>query len=249
MRHRNVDGFARASECASCGVADVCLPLVLGAADLDALEEVIQRRRPMTRHQQVYRAAEPMSAVYVVSSGAVKSYIVTEDGEEQIVGFHLPGGFFGFDGLDSDRHASTAVALGVTTVCELPIRSVIDSAGRMARLQSHLMHLMSREIVTDQRLFLLLCKRTAEERVAAFLLSLSAHYRRRRMSATRFRLPMSRTDMGNYLGLTIETVSRVLARLHGMKLVTLERREVELLDLVRLSEVARSSTVAREELP
>ena len=226
------------ANCAACALAGVCLPIAVSGEELEILDQLIQRRRPHPRADYVYRAGDPFTSLYVVRSGAVKSLRVTRDGEEQIVGFHLPGEIFGLDAIGTERHEGSAVALESCALCEIPFARVTDLRPSLPAMSSHLLQVMSREIAEDQHLLILLSKRTAEERVAALLVSLSSRFRRRRLSPTRFRLPMSRADLGNYLGLVIETVSRVLTRLQRQGLLRIDQREIEILDLPRLHEVA-----------
>ena len=145
---------------------------------------------------------------------------------------------FGLDGIGGQLHESAAVALESCAVCAIPFARLTEQRPVLHTMNAHLLQLLSREIVTDQHLLILLGKRTAEERIAAMLVSLSSRFRRRRLSPTRFRLPMSRADLGSYLGLVIETVSRVLTRLQRQGLVRINQREIEILDLPRLHDVA-----------
>jgi CRP/FNR family transcriptional regulator len=238
MEHAHAHAHSFQTSCSACALAGVCLPIAVSGDELDLLDQIIQRKRPIPRNEHVYRANEAFVSLYAVRSGAVKSYRLTTDGEEQIVGFHLPGEIFGLDGLGQSRHGSAAVALESAAVCEIPFARVSELAGQLPGVQSHLLQLMSREISEDQHLLILLSKRTAEERLASFLVGLSSRFRRRKLSPTRFRLPMSRADIGNYLGLVIETVSRVLTRLQRQGIIRLDQREVEIIDLPRLHEVA-----------
>ena len=226
------------ASCSACALAGVCLPIAVSGDELLRLDQLIERRRPIARHDHIYRANDAFVSLYAVRSGAVKSYCLTADGEEQCVGFHLPGEIFGLDGVGDGRHRSAAIALESAAICALPFDHVKQMATPLPNVQAHLMRLMSREIADDQHLLILLSKRTAEERIAAFLVGLSSRFRRRKLSATRFRLPMSRADIGSYLGLVIETVSRVLTRLQRQGVIRMTQREVEILDLQRLHEVA-----------
>lgn len=226
------------ASCSACALASVCLPIVIAPDEMKILEEMIQHRQTADRGEHIYRAGDPFAALYVARSGAVKSYRVTNEGDEQIVGFHLPGELFGLDGIDDKRHASSAVALESAAICEIPFARVTDIASRLTGMQGHLMRLLSREIADDQYLHLLLGKRNAEERIASLLISLSSRFRRRHLSSTRYRLPMSRAEMGNYLGLVIETTSRVLTRLQRRHVLKIDQREVEILDLPKLYEIA-----------
>jgi CRP/FNR family transcriptional regulator len=224
--------------CESCSLNNLCLPIAVASEDLGLLEEIIDRGRPLHRGDHVFRAGDAFDAVYAVRSGTVKSYSVTPAGEEQIIGFHMPGEIFGLGGLSSGQHSSGAIALETSAVCRIPFEEIEPLSRQLPSLQRHLFHLMSREIQEDQQLMLLLSKKTAEERIASLLLSLSSRLRRRGLSGARFRLPMSRGDMGNYLGLVVETVSRVLTRLQNNGVLKIQGREVEILEPKALADLA-----------
>lgn len=229
---------ARDAHCDDCSLSPICLPMAVSDADLHRLEGIIQRGRPLQRGEHVFRAGTPFESIYAVRSGALKTYRLTPDGDEQIMGFHLPGEMFGLGGLGGAAHPNAAVALETATVCEVPFEQMEALAMEIPGLQRHLFKLMSREIGDDEQLLLLLSKRSAEERIAALLLGLSARFRRRQLSATRFRLPMSRGDIGNYLGLVVETVSRVFTRLQNQGLIAVEGKEISILQPVELSAIA-----------
>ena len=224
--------------CASCALAEVCLPIAVSHDELEVLDQIIERRKAHPRGEYIYRAGARFIALFAVRTGAVKSLRGTQDGEEQIVGFHLPGEIFGLDGIGNDRYETSAVALESTAVCQIPFARMTELRLVLPSLNTHLLKLMSEELAEDQRLHILLSKRTAEERIATVLVRLSSRFLRRHLSPTRFRLPMSRADLGNYLGLVTETVSRVLTRLQRQGVIRVDLREIEILDLPRLYEVA-----------
>ncbi|MFV0277664.1 MAG: fumarate/nitrate reduction transcriptional regulator Fnr [Parahaliea sp.] len=221
--------------CQDCRLNSICLPLALEAGDIDHLDRIIQRGRPLQRNTHLYREGEPFNSVYAVRSGAVKTYRTTDKGREQVTGFYLPGEILGLDGIADSLHYSAAVALETSAVCEIPFEALARLGQNMPRLQRHFLRLMSREIGDEQQLISLLGKNSATERIVALLLSLSSRNARRQLSATRFRLPMSRSDIGNHLGLTVETVSRTFTRLQRDQLILVDNREVELLDPGALS--------------
>ena len=216
----------------------LCMPLVLHAGDMERLDNIIHRGKPLQKKQHVFYAGDEFSGVYAVRSGAVKSYCVSEDGKEQVTGFYLPGEIFGWDGIADLQHSNTAVALETTAVCEIPFERIEELSLSIPSLQRHFMQLMSKEITSDQRLITLLSKNSAEQRIAALLISISDRLSRQRLSATAFRLPMSRADMGNYLGLTVETVSRVFSRFQGISLIEADKKELKILDLKALRDLA-----------
>jgi len=228
----------REAHCGDCSLSPICLPMAVGDADLHRLENIIERGRPLQRGEHVFRSGTRFESIYAVRSGALKTYRLTPEGDEQIMGFHLPGEMFGLGGLGSDTHPNAAVALETSAVCEVPFERIEDLATEIPGLQRHLFKIMSREISDDEQLLVLLSKRSAEERIAALLLGLAARFRRRNLSATRFRLPMSRGDIGNYLGLVVETVSRVFTRLQAQGVIEVEGKEIAILDPIALSAIA-----------
>jgi len=224
--------------CATCSLNSICLPIAVDLDEIEALDEIVQRGKPLQRGEHAYHAGEIFESVYAVRSGALKSYTVTMDGEEQITGFHLPGEIFGLGGLSSGRHPTAAVSLETSAVCEIPFAKVAPLSRELPSLQHHLFRLMSREITEDQQLMILLSKKSAEARIASLLLGLSSRFQRRNLSGRTFRLPMSRGDIGNYLGLVVETVSRVFTRLQRNGIVQVEGKEVTLLDPQQLAALA-----------
>lgn len=225
--------------CSGCRLSTICIPIALQASEIDRLDAIVQRGRPLRKGEYVYRQGESFRSVYAVRAGTLKAYTTADNGEEQITGFYLPGEIFGLDGLAADRHISAAVALETAAICEIPFERLSELSARIPSLQRHFFQLLSSEIAQDQRMIAMLGKHSAEQRVAALLLSISARNARRRLSGTAFRLPMSRSDIANYLGLTIETVSRIFSRLQKTGLLAAEQREIELLQFEQLRELAR----------
>ncbi|MFT4823842.1 MAG: CRP/FNR family transcriptional regulator [Halioglobus sp.] len=217
--------------CGNCRLNAICLPLALENEDIQQLDDIIQRSKPIQKNKHLYREGDGFQSVYAVRSGALKAYKTTEDGREQVTGFYFPGEILGMDGISNNTHASSARALETSSVCEIPFASLEQLSTQIPTLQRHFFQLMSREITEDQQLITLLSKNSAEERVAALLLSISTRNARRKLSATHFRLPMSRVDIGNYLGLTVETISRVLGRMQKLDLVDVNNKEIEIVDI------------------
>lgn len=227
--------------CNNCRLAGICLPIALEASDIDKLDSIIQRGRPLRKGDHVYREHEPFSAVYAVRSGTLKAYSVTDDGQEQVTGFYFPGEILGMDGISKNRHASSAKALETSAICEIPFERLGELSTRLPSLQRHFFQLMSQEIAYDQQLITLLGKNSAEQRIAALLVSISARNSQRKLSATSFRLPMSRTDIGNYLGLTVETVSRVFSRFQKIGMLAVDNKEISILDINALRDAANGT--------
>ncbi len=226
--------------CSNCRLSSLCLPISLELNELDQIDEVILRNQPLHKGDYLYRIGDPFTSVYAVRAGCVKSVHNSEEGEEQITGFYLPGEILGMDGLTDDYHANFAIALETSSICEIPFQKLEILSHKIPSLQRHFFQLMSREITKDQKLISLLSKGSAEQRIAALLLSLSARHQKRQLSGTEFNLPMSRTDIGNYLGLTIETVSRVFGRLQKENIISTDRRLVTLLNIDQLRTIATS---------
>ncbi|MGH1485364.1 MAG: fumarate/nitrate reduction transcriptional regulator Fnr [Cellvibrionaceae bacterium] len=224
--------------CSNCRLSSLCLPLSLELDELEQIDDVILRNQPLQKGDYLYRAGDNFSSIYAVRAGCIKSVRITEEGEEQIIGFYLPGEILGMDGLNTDNHPNSAIALETSAICEIPFHRLEELSRHIPSLQRHFFQLMSKEIINDQELITLLSKGSAEQRIAALLLSLSSRHQRRQLSATEFSLPMSRTDMGNYLGLTIETVSRVFGRFQKEGCLSVNRRLIDLLDVKKLKRIA-----------
>ena len=224
--------------CGNCRLNSICLPLALESDDIAQLDEIIQRSKPLQKGEHLYRDGDDFQSVFAVRSGTLKAYKTTDDGREQVTGFYFPGEILGMDGISKNAHASSAKALETAAVCEIPFTSLEKLSAIMPKLQRHFFQLMSREITEDQMLITLLSKNSADQRVASLLLSISTRNARRKLSATSFRLTMSRVDIGNYLGLTVETVSRVFSRMQKMDIIRVDNKEIELLDIEAVRDVA-----------
>lgn len=229
--------------CKDCSLFQLCLPLGVGEADLELLDSIIKRRRPLRRGEHLFRIGDPFQAIYAVRAGSLKTYAMTEDGHEQVIGFHLPGELVGLDAINAECHPCGAKALETTSVCEIPFDRLEELADRLPTLQRQLLRLLSKEILHDHNLLMLLGKRSAEERLAAFLASLSARFKRRGFSSTEFYLSMSRNDIGNYLGLAVETVSRLFTRFQDEGLVKVQRKHIQLCSVDELNLLAGLSVL------
>ena len=216
--------------CKDCSLSDLCLPQALNGEEIAALDALVHRSTVLVPGESLFSHGAPFECLYAVRSGSLKSGMTAPDGREQVVAFHLPGELVGLDAFADDGHQCDTKALETTSVCTLPSADLERLGQQVPRLNAALRRLLGREIVRDQALMLLLGKGSAPERLAAFLLSLSARYAQRGFSGTRFHLSMSRHDIGNYLGLALETVSRQFARLQRARVISIERREVEILD-------------------
>ncbi len=232
--------ITRASQphCQTCALNSLCLPLSLNDDDMDKLDDIIRRGRPIQKGAILFQQGEPFQSVYAVRTGALKTYTLDSSGEEQITGFHLASELIGLSGYDSGTYPLTAKALETTTVCDIPMSQLDQLANDMPDLRRQLMRNMSGEIRHDQKMMMLLSKKNAEERIASFLIDISERFVRRGFSQTQFRLSMSRVDISNYLGLAVETVSRVFTRFQKTGLIATQSKEITLLDSKVLYELA-----------
>lgn len=221
--------------CDTCRMRVLCLPAALDPDHLTALEGIIEHRRTLRPGEHLYMQNEPFTSLYAILSGGIKTYTSHEDGWIRINGCHMAGEIFGYSGIDEGHYRSSAKALEDTQLCEIPFKDLENLCRAIPDLQSRLFHLMSRRLVEDHELAAqFLHKRPARKRIAAFLLSLSTRAARRGASTVRLRLPMSRTDIGNYLGITLETVCRELAYLKKQRIIRLDKRELTILDIHQL---------------
>lgn len=226
------------AHCKDCSLAPLCLPLSLNNDDMDALDEIVKRGRPLKKGEFLFRQGDAFGSVFAVRSGALKTFSITDGGEEQITGFHLPSELVGLSGMDTEAYPVSAQSLETTSVCEIPFERLDELSEQLPQLRRQLMRVMSREIRDDQQMMMLLSKKTADERIATFLVNLSARFRARGFSAQQFRLAMSRNEIGNYLGLAVETVSRVFTRFQQNGLIAAEGKEVRIIDSIELCALA-----------
>jgi CRP/FNR family transcriptional regulator len=203
--------------------------------DVERLDEIVKRTRPLHRGDFLFRDGDRFRSLYVVKTGSVKTFAPSPEGGEQVLGFHLPGEVIGLDAIDKDIHACSAKVLETSAICELPFT------------QHQMYRLLSKEIGHDTDMLLLLGKKNAEERLAAFLLSLSKRLHKRGLSATDFYLSMSRHEIGNYLGLAVETVSRLFTRFQDDGLMHVDRKHIQLLDLSALESLVGGGPHRRQQ--
>lgn len=220
--------------CGNCNLHELCLPRGLDSSDLEKLDRVTRRVRPLHKGDVLFRPGDSLTSLYAVRSGCLKLYISSNEGEDQITGFYLPGEILGLDGVESDVHTCTAVALETSTLCAFPYKNLYEICKHVPALHDQMFRLLGRELSHENQLLLTINKKNAEERIATFLVSLSARFKGLGYSATEFRLNMSRAEIGNYLGLTIETVSRGLNRFQKIGLISIQRKHIKILDLAGL---------------
>ncbi len=232
------------SSCSTCSMHQLCLPMGLGESDMQRLDQIIGRRRKVPKDSLLYRMDDPFTNLYAIRLGHFKTYQVSAGGEQQITGFQMAGELLGMDAISTDRHHCDAMALEDSEVCEIPFARLEELFGTIPTLLHHFHRMMSKEITREQNVMLLLGNMRAEQRFAAFLVNLASRYAARGYSSTEFQLRMSREEIGNYLGLTIESISRLLSRLKKQGLLRVANREIELLDPERLRAIAAGTEVS-----
>jgi len=238
MKGRVIDIQEVKVACSECSLRELCLPIGLDEAGLDSLHTVIKRTRTLKKGDFLYRVGDQLKSLYAISKGSIKTCELSASGQIQITGFHLTGELVGMDGISTERHHCDAIVLEPTEVCELPFEDLESVSRDVPSLQHQLLKILSREIVQDGELLLMVGKMNAEERLATSLLSFSRRYENLGLSGTHFRLSMSRQDLGDYLGLALETVSRLFSRFQDEGLLHIEGRNVEILDMNSLLAVA-----------
>ncbi|MEP7182298.1 MAG: fumarate/nitrate reduction transcriptional regulator Fnr [Betaproteobacteria bacterium] len=216
---------------------ELCLPMGLNPDEIRQVDSLVGTRVRLKKGDSLYRAGDTFSALYAVRLGSLKTTVLAEDGREQVSGYHMLGDIIGLDGIGSDRHGCQALALEDTEVCVLPFERLEDLARDLPPLQHNLYQFLSKEIARDHSIMLLLGSMRAEERLAVFLINLSERYRRRGYSSTEFVLRMTREEIGSYLGLKLETVSRLFSRFQEEGLIQVQGRAVKLLDITALKQL------------
>jgi CRP/FNR family transcriptional regulator len=235
---KTIDFSRYKATCETCSLNSLCLPGGLSEDEMKRLEHTVKRHRPIQKGEALYRVGDKCRSLYTVRSGSIKSYMTTNSGDEQIMGFHLPGELFGLDGLDTEQFTCTGIALETTSVCELPLREIEGHCSTIPGLNHQMHRLMGKQVTMEHEMLLLLGKKHAEERLSSFLLGLSTRYSLRGFSAYDFNLSMSRQDIGNYLGLALETVSRQFSHLEDLGVIKVDRRHVTIKDLEKLKQLA-----------
>lgn len=225
---------ASSLNCQHCGFSQLCLPYTLNDSELNKLDDIIQRKKPSHKGDYLFEAGKPLQALYAVRTGSFKTFTLSEQGEEQITGFHLPGDVIGFDAISQQQHPSYAQALETAMVCEIPFNNLDLLLDQLPKLRAQLMRLMSEDISDDHHMMLLLNRKTADEKLAAFISSLAVRFGSRGFSRKEFRLTMTRGEIGNYLGLTVETISRLLGRFHKDGIIHVDGKLISIVDMDKL---------------
>ncbi|HWX10631.1 MAG TPA: fumarate/nitrate reduction transcriptional regulator Fnr [Trinickia sp.] len=225
------------ARCSTCSMRSACMPNGLTAEELARFDSIVTATRLVKRGEALYRANDEFHSVYTVRAGSFKTVVMHRDGREQVTGFHLAGEVLGLDGVHSERHNSDAIAIEDSSVCIIPYAMLEALCAESKPLQQQVLRTMSGEIVRESSAMMLLGTMSAEERVATFLLNLSSRLKARGYSPAEFNLRMTREDMGSYLGMTLETVSRTLSRFQKRGLIDTQGKHIRITDLEGLRQV------------
>ena len=217
--------------CSSCNLRELCLPVGLSHEDLERLDGMVETRKHVPRGDALFRSGDRFQSLYAVRTGFFKTSVSSEDGRDQVTGFQMAGELLGLDGIGSDRHACDAVALEDSQVCVIPFGQLEQLSRDFSTLQHQLHRIMSREIVRDHGVMLLLGSMRAEERLAAFLLNLTQRLQARGFSGSSVVLRMTREEIGSYLGLKLETVSRAFSKFQEEELISVQQKHIRILDV------------------
>jgi len=223
--------------CKECNLRELCFPHGMSEEELTDMESVVEQPKALHKNDFLYRDGDKSLALFAVRSGCVKTMTESPNGDEQIVGFHLPGEVLGLDGFAEGSYTCNAVALETSSVCELPLDQLESLCHKVPGLQKQMRRIMGKEVSSDHKLLLLLGKMTAEERLASFLLSLSSRMEERHWKENEFNLAMPRQDIANYLGMAVETVSRLFATFQNEKIIDVDRRHITILDMQQLKTI------------
>ena len=223
--------------CSQCNLRELCLPFGLSEREVSKLDKVVGARRKIKRGNHLYRTSDPFEAIYAIKTGFFKTDVLLEDGRDQVTGFQMAGEILGMDGISNEHHSCNAIALEDSEVCVIPFGQLEQLSSEIFALQHHFHKVMSREIVRDHGVMMLLGTMRAEERLAAFLLNLSQRFTARGYSPQEFHLRMTREEIGSFLGLKLETVSRAFSRFQDEGFISVQQKHVRILDIGGLKQL------------
>ncbi|MBZ9783673.1 fumarate/nitrate reduction transcriptional regulator Fnr [Pseudomonas sp. REP124] len=223
--------------CSNCSVLELCLPIGLTGQEIERLDTLIVQRLKVRKSAALYRAGDPLRSLYAVRIGSFKTSVLSVDGREQVTGFQIPGEMLGLDAISTDRHACNAIALEDSEVCPIHFAHLEKLAHELPSLQHNLNRVLSREIVRDHDMLMMLGNMNSDERLAAFLLNFSQRFHTRGYSSSNFVLKMRREEIGSYLGLRLETICRGIAHLRDQGLVEISGRNVTIRNMDGLKQL------------
>ncbi len=232
--HNHLDISHIKSSCATCSLRELCLPVGLNEQEIQILGDVVSHKRKIQRGGYLHHTGTKFQSLFAIRSGFLKTCVLEEDGRQQVTGFHMTGELLGLDAISTEIHTCDAIALEDSEVCEIPFLKLEETSRIIPSLMRHFHKIMSREIVRDHGVMLLLGSMKAEERLASFLLNLSRRFLARGYSEYDFNLRMTREEIGSYLGLKLETVSRSFSKLQEENIITVDNKHILINDIARL---------------
>lgn len=241
---RHLDAHAMKVACSNCNLRELCMPVGLSGEELERIDDVVATRRKIKRGTPLFRSGEPFTSLFAIRTGFFKTCVTAADGRDQVTGFQMAGEIIGLDGIVSDRHTCDAIALEDAEVCVMPFERISELARDIGALQHHVHRIMSREIVREHGVMLLLGTMRAEERLAAFLLNLVQRLHARGFSRSELVLRMTREEIGSYLGLKLETVSRTFSKFAEDGIVEVRQRHLRIVDAQALRQVLSQQSAA-----
>lgn len=243
-----MDSNVHKISCPDCRLSDLCLPYGLQKNEVKQLASIVKNKRPIQMDEYLYLQGDACQHLFAVKSGSFRSFITDDNGNEQTIGFYLPGELMGMDALQHGRTTCSIIALETSTTCELPLSRLNELCMEIPGLQGQVLRILGKEIASDHDKIILLGHRSAKERMATFLLMLSSRYAALGFSSTEFNLSMRRQDIANFLGLTIETVSRQFTELNKDGIITVKQRSIQINNMAALKTIVRPCLLT-EQLP
>ena len=234
---KRVPVTSESTHCSTCKMGSVCLPVGMPSTEVAKLDELVKERLRVEKGPSLFQHGTALDALFSVRTGSMKSQIVEASGQQQITGFFLPGEIVGLDGMLDGIHSSTAIAMEDSEVCVVKLEDIDEISRYVPSLQHQVRRLMSKEIARSHQVLLALGSMRSEQRLAAFLINLSQRLTALGYSPTDFVMRMSREEIGNYLGLTLETISRLFSRFARDGVIRVNQREVKILDMAALNEL------------
>ena len=226
--------------CSNCNLRELCMPVGLSENDLERLDDLVATRRKIKKGTTLFSNGEKFTSLYAIRTGFFKTCLASEDGRDQVTGFQMAGEIIGLDGIVNDQHSCDAIALEDAEVCVMHFDRIEEISREVTALQHHVHKIMSREIVREHGVMLLLGSMRAEERLAAFLLNLVQRLHSRGFSQTELVLRMTREEIGSYLGLKLETVSRTFSKFVDDGIVEVNQRHVKILNAEALQRLVNT---------
>ncbi len=230
--------------CSNCNLRELCLPIGFNQEDLVRLDDLVRTRKRVKQGEQLFSDGDTFTSLYAIRTGFFKTSVTTDDGREQVIGFQMAGEIVGLDGIVNDIHTCNAVALEDADVCVMPFSNVEDLSREFPVLQRHVHKIMSREIVRENEVMMLLGNMRAEERLAAFLLNLFQRLHTRGFSKSEVVLRMTREEIGSYLGMKLETVSRTFSKFSDEGIIEVKQRYVRIINPDALKKIFNPQTCA-----